>query len=379
MADPIETGADPLLHPLSGPQQQLLAVTGGALSETGAWPVYQYVQAKLDDLGLDIDAVFAGLPRFSHNSLIYSLARRDQGGREEEPVKLTIAGMTHLPQFASTVEMFLRVVNAVADRRASAPFKPGSVITVEVPGAQLVDDLGLESEPLVELLPELLRGEPATWHGAQSSGDAGWVYQPSSFIRRFRAVRDINDYITRMRAWIMPPTPAPAPEPVSPLGLVAEFDYLDVVWQLKFGHKLVYVPGAERAARLALPVYTPEEFDNRLSALGEMFKGLDVRSGNGRGSFDKMRQFLRDQLPSESHPAVQAAIDTLLQVTHIRNGGQHVGATAHAAAALPALGLTFPISDHAAAWRMVQTHVINALDTIRAEVNALDTTRPGAR
>ncbi len=378
MTDHIATDTDPLLHPLGAPQQQLLAVTGQALSATGGWPVYQYVQAKLDDLGLDIDAVFAGLPRFSQNSLTYSLARRDQGGREEEPVKLTIAGMAHLPQFASTVEMFLRVVNTLADRRASAPFEPGSVITVEIPGAELVADLGLNGEPLVALLPELLRGEPATWHGTQSGG-AGWNYQPSSFIRRFRAVRDINDYITRMRAWIMPPTPAPAPEPVSPLGLVAAFDYLDVVWQLKFGHKLVCVPSAERAARLTLPVYTAEEFDNRLSALGEMFKGLDVGSDQGRGSFDRMRRFLRQRLPSESHPAVQTAIDTLLQVTHIRNGGQHVGATAQAAAALPVLGLTFPITDHAAAWRIVQAHVINALDTIRAEVNALDSTRPGAR
>jgi hypothetical protein len=322
--------------------------------------------------------VFASLPRFSHNTLTYSLARRDQG-REEEPVKLTIAGMAHLALFGSTVEMFLRVVNELADRRASAPFKPGSVITLEIPGAELVADLGLNGEPFAALLPELLRGEPATWHGTQPSGDAGWTYRPSSFIRRFRGVRDINEYITRMRAWIMPPTPAPAAEPVSPLSLVAEFDSLDVVWQLKFGHALVYVPSAERAARLTLPVHTPEEFDNRLSALGEMFKGLDVRTDRGSGSFDRMRRFLRRRLPSEAHRAVQTAIDTLLEVTHIRNGGQHVGATAQAAAALPTLGLTFPITDHAAAWRIVQKRVINALDTIRAEVNALDTTRPGAR
>jgi hypothetical protein len=70
---------------------------------------------------------------------------------------------------------------------------------------------------------------------------------------------------------------------------------------------------------------------------------------------------------------VRAAIETLFHVTHVRNSGQHFAAATRAAAALPALGLTFPIADHAAAWWTVQTHVINALDTVRAEVNALPT------
>lgn len=173
----------------------------------------------------------------------------------------------------------------------------------------------------------------------------------------------------------MPPEPAPVPQPVPPLGVVAAFDYLDVVWQLKVGRKLVHVPSAERAARLALPVSTPEEFDNRLSALGEMFKGLDPAPDMDAGPFEKMRRFLARELPAESLPAVRAAIDTLFHVTHIRNGGQHFGAATQAAAALPALGLDFPITDHAGAWRIVQTHVINALDTIRVEVNALPATR----
>ncbi|WP_406084877.1 hypothetical protein OHA01_11550 [Micromonospora zamorensis] len=44
-----------------------------------------------------------------------------------------------------------------------------------------------------------------------------------------------------------------------------------------------------------------------------------------------MRGFLARELPAESHLAVQAAIDALLQVTQIRNGGQHVGAATQAA------------------------------------------------
>jgi hypothetical protein len=229
MTDQIRTDADALLRPLGAPQMELLRILGEVVMATGAWPVFQYVQARLDDLGLDSDEVFAGLPYFSQGSLTYSLIRRDRTGREEEPVRLTVAGMAHLDRLASTVEMFLRVVNELGDRRAAAPFDPGRVVTVEISGPELVTALGLDGEPLVGLLPELLKGEPATWHGSPQPGDTGWTCQPSSVIRRFRGVSDINDYVSRLRAWIMPAEPVPAPQPVSPLGVVAAFDYLDVL------------------------------------------------------------------------------------------------------------------------------------------------------
>ncbi len=95
--------------------------------------------------------------------------------------------------------------------------------------------------------------------------------------------------------------------------MVAAFDYLDVVWELKFGRRLLQVPSAERAARLALPVSTPEEFDNRLSALGEMFKGLDAAPEMEAGPFDRMRRLLDGELPPESRPVVRAAIETLFR------------------------------------------------------------------
>jgi hypothetical protein len=376
MSDQVRTDTDPLLRPLGAAQQRLLAVVGNAVTTTGDWPVYQYVQAKLDELGLDIEEVLATLPYFAHLQLNYSLVRRDRhGGREEEPVKLTVAGMAHLDGFTDTVTMYLRVLNALAERRAAAPFEPGRVVAVQVSGPQLVAELGLQDHPLARMLPELLQNEPATWHGSQQRDDTGWTYQPSSHLRRFRGVTDVDDYLTRMRAWLLPPTPAPVSEPVSPLGVVAAFDYFDVVWQLKFDHKLVHVPSAERAARLTLPVTTADEFDSRLSALGEMFKGLDVPGTSG-GPFDRLRGFLRRELPAASVPAVLAAVDTLQRVTHIRNAGQHVDAAPQAVTALPALGLPYPIADHAGAWDVVQRQVINALDTIRAEVNALSSRPP---
>ncbi|GAA3250732.1 hypothetical protein GCM10010532_097570 [Dactylosporangium siamense] len=372
MTAPISSDTDALLRPLAAPQQSLLDIVGDTVISTGSWPVYQYVQAKLDDLGLDIDEVCAGLPSIPHGQTAYSLIRRDLHRRDEEPVQLTIAGMAHLPSFKPAVDMFIRFVNALAERRAAAPFEPGQVIKVEIVGPDLVAELGLQDAMLAGWLPIFLNGEPATFHGAQPLGERRWTYQPASFLRRFRGVGDVNDYLTRMRAWIMPPEPVPLPQSVSPLGLVAAFDYLDVVWQLKFGRKLLHVPSAERAARLAIPVATAEEFDNRLSALGEMLKGMDAAPEEGdRFLLVKLRRYLSRRLATESQPAMRTAVDILFHVTQIRNSGQHAGAAPEAATALPALGLAFPVADYAVAWRTVQAQVINALDSLRVEVSAL--------
>jgi hypothetical protein len=364
-----DTDVDPLLRPLPDAQQALIRIVGEAVLDTGAWPTYQYVEAKLDDRGYDVDAVFGGLPYITHNSLTYSLVRRDRTGREDEPVKLTIAGMAHLPWLASTVSMFIRVVQALGTRRQSATYEPGRVITVEVPGSVLIQNLDLKHERLLDLLPEILKGEPGTWHGSTTGEGESWVIQPSTFIRRFRTVTDVHDYVQRLRDWLFPAAPAQAPGPVSPLGVVTAFDYLDVVWRLRFGKKLVRLPNAERVASLVFEVSTPAEFVDRLSAVGEMIKGLDVE-GTDDGTLNKLEGFLPNHLTADAMDRVKQAITALRKVTHLRNAGQHAAVADRAAKALPGLGLTFPITDYQQAWWVVQQHVVAALDVLREELYA---------
>jgi hypothetical protein len=360
---------DPLLAPLPEDVRALLRIVGKAMLTIGGPPVYQYVQGELGRLGYDAEAVFGRLPTFAAGHTVYTLARRDRSGLDHDPVKLTIAGMAHLPELESTVAMFLRVVRELAIRRANAPFDPARVISVKVAGVQLVADLGLHEEPLVGLLPDLLQGEPSTWIGAHASDETGWAVEPSALVRHFATVTDVNDYVTRLRDWMAPAVPVCAPKPVSPFGLVVAFDYLDVVWQLQFGRKLVHLPSAERVASLTVGVAGVAEFTDRLSALGEMFKGLDVPA-SGNGTFDRLLTYLPLHLPPAAMPRIRTAIDLLRKATDLRNGGQHYDAASQAARALPTFGLTFPISDHAAAWQAVQAHVIAALDTIREEIRA---------
>jgi hypothetical protein len=314
--------------------------------------------------------VIASMPTISDGmQLRYSLVRVDRYPSPDTLVKLTVAGLAHLSTFESTVDIFLRVLAELSARRASASYRPAEVIEVVVSGPDLVRDLKLSDEPFVSLLPDLLEGEPATWHGHGGTDERGWLHKPSTWLRRFHGVGDVSDYLSRLRTWLVPAPPAAAPVLVSPLTVVTAFDYLDAVWRGRFGQRLLVVPGAERPARLAFDAANAMEFDNRLSALGEIIKGFSIPGGSKAGSLQQMEAFLAQHLGADSMSRVRSALTVLHHVTHIRNAGQHIEATTKAAAAMPTFGLRFPITDYMAAWHSVRAHVAEALDAIRDEID----------
>ena len=308
--------------------------------------------------------------------LRYSLVWTDRNGGDSGKVRLTVAGLAHLEEFDGTVAAFLEVVARLADRRASGQFDPLKVVEVVVPLDQTIDGLVSGERPLVDI-SDLIGSEPATWHNQVVERDGERLVQTSPFIRRFRGVGSVEDYLDRLRAFIVPPRPKAAPTPPPALALVQAFDYLDVVWRLAFKAQLVFVPNAERAARLAFPANTAEEFDNRLSALSEMMKGLRVPlvSGGQRewGPLKRMGAYLSDKVGSEGSSRVLDVVKTLQAVTDVRNSGQHVGVfmDGTAVTAYATLGLSFPVFDHRAAWDAVQAHVIVALDVLREEIRGL--------
>jgi hypothetical protein len=203
----------------------------------------------MDEAGLDADVLLRSMPSITHGQQNYSLVRRGHSTSPDTLVKLTIAGFAHIPEHADVVDMFLAVLNELANRRAEAAYDPHQVIEVIVSGSELVDQLGISSHPMAAILPDILDGEPATWHGSGNVAASDWKHTVSPFVRRFRAVSGVDDYLLRLRAFIVPAAPAAEPVVVSPLSLAAAFDYLNVVWQLRFGDGLLTIPSVERSAR----------------------------------------------------------------------------------------------------------------------------------
>jgi hypothetical protein len=267
--------------------------------------------------------------------------------------------------------LYLRILAGIAEAAAGAEYDPLTVTDVQLDGAELVAKLGLAEHPFLSLLPDLVMHEPGTMHGAQPGGSASqWSHRPSSFIRRFRGVADVPDYLARVRAWQVPADLTPAPTTPSPLGLAAALDYLSLVWKDRFGTPLVRLPSAERITRLAFDAYTEAEFDSRMSALREVLKGLAVDGLPGGAG--QIPVFLKDKLPDdpEAELRIKRAVATLQAVKHARDAAQHVQATSQAAREWPRLGLSYPITDYAQAWRSVTAYVIDALRVLREELES---------
>lgn len=367
-----DSATEPLLRPITKEQRLLLEIIGDLADGSGRWPIYQYVQAKMDDHDLDIDAVLGSMPTISGLQLSYSLVRRHGSAGDAASVGLTVAGLAHLKRFAPVVSLFLSVLDRLAEERAKAYFDPHNVVTVDIPVDRLILDLDMSAARSGLNVLELVGSEPATWNNQVLSDGSQTIVRLSPSVRRFRGVATVEDYLARVRAWIAPPVPEAPPAPASPLSLVAAFDYLNAIWRIAFGANLVVVPSAERVARLAFGVDTAEEFDNRLSALSEMSKALNVQGDQKDGSLKRLAKFLPQHLSPEAMTRVEHAIAILQAATHVRNAGQHVGAVDDAVKALPSLGLTFPVVNHQAAWDTVQAKVIAALDTLREEVAAIE-------
>lgn len=107
------------------------------------------------------------------------------------------AGMAHLPPLASTVDMFLRVLAELRTRHAAAAYEPARVNRGRCVGTSARQGSHIADEPLVALLPDLLAGEPSTWHGSGGTDADGWIHKPSTWLRRFDDVHDIGDYLAR--------------------------------------------------------------------------------------------------------------------------------------------------------------------------------------
>lgn len=134
MTEASDTVAEPLLRTVTAEQRKLLEIVGDALARSGDWPIYQYVQAKMDDDDLDIDSVLRTMPVLTDGgSLRYSLVRRDRTGGDDTPIALSVVGMAHLEQFATTVSMFLRALARLAVERAAAQYEPQLLVEAVVP------------------------------------------------------------------------------------------------------------------------------------------------------------------------------------------------------------------------------------------------------
>jgi hypothetical protein len=208
--------------------------------------------------------------------------------------------------------------------------------------------------------------------GSSSDGTV-WTWTIWRSLLDSDAITDVKDYVRRIVTKFHAPRPAAQPIITSPLSLPASLGYLDTAWRVMEGRDshLIVLPSPERAASLAFDAGTSGEYLERLGALADVLKWVQVpRGGNQQGGhpLQKLSVYLEWKLPKESQERVSDALGQLKYVNDIRNGGLHAEAEPLALQAYKALGIAFPITDPGAAWDAIRTATVEALDAMRDEI-----------
>jgi hypothetical protein len=227
-------------NPLPEPQVFLLTTIYEGLKERGTWPPFQFVDTVLDRDGHDIDQVVDGLPPDLSN---LTPGVRHVSGDDE--VTLTIAGLYYCRNADTDIGLFLEAVsNAVVLERSLEPSVQGGERPT-LRSSELAKTTGASAAAL-QRLHLFIRYEP--WGGGGGSNAEGWEMQITRAIRRFRAVKGIEDYLSRRAEFFgqaarIPPAVRLGLKPGTILGAEPEQKegkYIFVIMPLKADFDAVY-------------------------------------------------------------------------------------------------------------------------------------------
>lgn len=377
-----------LLAPLNEEQQFIVDIAADAFFENGKrWPTYQYVEAILDRNRLDARAVLATFP-VAGTSMTYAAFRCTPWTgslNDSTKIDLTLLGLHHYgggfkAEAQALLRDGLRLLQVFINARRDFVPPPTEVKHLQLTSDEVLTKLRPDAPhdlPTAAVLAGLVETEPhlsACLGGSGNNGQSwNWTVTRGSLLDFDGIGLDYGEYVRRFVVKYHVPRRVEQRVVVSPLTLPAALGYLDTVWRVMEGrdNHLVALPSPERAASLAFDAGTQAEYLERIAALGDVLKWLKVPAGGdqkGGHPLERLRAYLEWRLPVESHARINGAVDQLVDVTDIRNGGLHAEAEPAALRAYQELGVAFPITNPGAAWEAVRAATVSAIDAIREEV-----------
>jgi hypothetical protein len=373
-----------LLEPLTADQQKLIEL----IAETyhtydGQAPVWEYLELEFDRLQRDARATLDSLPRVggpAHTSRQYGLVWYDQRiPANDTRVQLTVAGRHHVGGAIETdhLEDFIIILKRLTQARREYRMSPIEAQSAYINQRELTHMIGGLNKSKATIFRRTAAYEPlfmGSINDAENPED-GWKLQLRRELVLYDGIETWEDYINKVAELLTPPALTAEPAVLSPLGLVSAFDYLNVVWQLHFEKPLVQPLNGERTARLAFDVTTTDELNAQVSSVAEIIKTLSV-SGDptvNKTAVSRLTPFINSKkyVDSTSIQRIEEAVEVLKAVQSVRNSlWQHSGTEHRGVAAVKLLGLSYPITDAAIAWRSIQKKIIDALTALREEIQA---------
>ncbi|HYQ61956.1 hypothetical protein [Actinophytocola sp.] len=373
-----------LLQPFNEAQLKLLELVAVVQQDHGTAPVWSYIEHEFDRIDMDATEVLSSLPFVGsprpgnrHYGFVWTDSNIPMPGTK---VYLTVAGRHRVQGIEQrNTEAFVALLQRLVTARLNMPMSPTEVQQTYSTCQELRDQAVGYSNPILESssleqIKMLVDYEPALASTVTPAPDkrGGWRVELRRELALYKGVKSVEQYISRVSELLTPPQ-VESTEPIpSPFGIVAAFDYLDVVWRLRFAKPLVQSISAERTAKLAFPVNTRDELNSQLSSMAELLKGLRIPRNSGGHPVRSIATFLEqgDVLDEAALGRVRDAAADLGAVVNIRNAQQHGGGQERGVEATRVLGLSYPIVDPSMAWQVIQRRVVSALTTLREEVHS---------
>lgn len=158
----------------------------------GDWPQQRYLEKALRREGLSLDSVFEGMPP---GLMSPDPAYTHFYVRPDDPIALTIAGMSACEGSDRDVDLFLRALQffvALEDSYAPPPTGGGPL---NAGTTELARDLGI-TEAEAERVYQLTRHEIGIL-GSGGGHPDNWQFELTPEIQRFAGVRTIDDYLEK--------------------------------------------------------------------------------------------------------------------------------------------------------------------------------------
>jgi hypothetical protein len=204
-------------------QQRVLELVCDAWHATGEWPVFGYVEAKLDS---EYDTPLKDvLPTFPPG-LIWGISLYAQ---QVDKFALTVAGLAHCQSAGADLDIYMQIVNFLVERRRKfTPSTPTQAENVKVTS----DDVQHELDPTralptgtIERMYDLLMQDPFLQHGGGKFVEGKWEVIVGPESRRYRGVLTADEYLARRQPdanpWDQPVSPAPRVTSLTSLSQVA--------------------------------------------------------------------------------------------------------------------------------------------------------------
>ncbi|MBM9506772.1 hypothetical protein [Actinacidiphila acididurans] len=365
-----------LMDPLTEDQFALLDIVWTVFHERDRFPGFFYVDHMMREQERDATQTLMSFPAVGQHLVAYGYravhwmsigAMPDPNG----PVQVTAAGLYHLHNQSDAlrrddglVQGLLAFMSQITAQRQKINNNPFEMPNVDV-DLRTVDALLGRDEEFFERLALIAQKEwPGLNYNTHSfTGSMGQLYK-ADFVR-------LDDYLAAVSAALTRPEPPPAAMTVTdPRSLARALGHLDVTCELVLHRAVVPRPSLERSSTLVLGVDDQEGYNYGLAVLADLLRDFDVPGSKPSQGHNRLPGWLAGELRGIDQDAVVQAVQLLDQVRIVRNNAIHPNSSPDLEAAHRALGLPWPVRDHAAAWDSVRGNVEKAVNVLQETIQA---------